>query len=140
MTFLCYAKCTTCQKAKKWLVCVPVRRQKQSFLKALSEMYNKMILREYGDYQEFCENFNAIKQYVAQMGSDKTVALDKGILYGKEHRKQFGKSKGTYAKSVDYTCRNHGSCAWCESNRKYKNLKRIQSMKSKEEDANYAYS
>lgn len=65
MTFLCYAKCTTCQKAKKWLVCVPVRRQKQSFLKALSEMYNKMILREYGDYQEFCENFNAIKQYVA---------------------------------------------------------------------------
>lgn len=42
-----------------------------------------------------------------------------------EHRKQFGKSNGTYAKSVDCTCRNHGSCAWCESNRKYKDLAEI---------------
>ena len=36
------------------------KKYEQSFLKALSEMYNKMILRGYGDYQEFCENFNAI--------------------------------------------------------------------------------
>lgn len=36
------------------------KKHEENFLKALSEMYNKMILRGYDDYQEFCENFNAI--------------------------------------------------------------------------------
>lgn len=36
------------------------KRYEKCFLKALSEMYNKMLLRGYNDYQEFCENFNAI--------------------------------------------------------------------------------
>lgn len=35
------------------------KKYEKSFLNALSEMYNKMILRGYGDYQEFCEIFNA---------------------------------------------------------------------------------
>lgn len=42
------------------------------------------------------------------------MSLDKAILSGKEHRKMY---RG--AKAVDCTCRNHGSCAWCRSNRLY---------------------
>ena len=38
--------------------------------------------------------------------------LDKAILSGKEKRKQY---KG--AKAVDRSCRNHGSCSYCRSNR-----------------------
>ena len=40
------------------------------------------------------------------------MSLEKAIAYGKEHRKKFWKSK-----AFDLTCRNHGSCSWCESNR-----------------------
>lgn len=36
------------------------KKYEKSFLDALSEMYNKMILRGYEDYQEFCENVNAV--------------------------------------------------------------------------------
>lgn len=43
------------------------------------------------------------------------MSLDKAIKHGKEHRKPY---KGS--KSIDKTCRNHGSCPWCEENRKYK--------------------
>ena len=45
--------------------------------------------------------------------------LDKGIFYGKEKRKPYNKSK-----AFDRSCRNHGSCEWCESNRKYSDKKR----------------
>lgn len=38
--------------------------------------------------------------------------LDKAIESGKEHRKQYRRSK-----RFDRTCRNHGSCPYCESNR-----------------------
>ena len=41
--------------------------------------------------------------------------LDKAIKYGKEKRKPY---KGS--KACDKTCRNHGSCDWCKSNRLYK--------------------
>lgn len=41
--------------------------------------------------------------------------LDKAIKSGKEHRKQYRKSK-----AFDKSCRNHGSCPYCESNRTYK--------------------
>lgn len=40
---------------------------------------------------------------------------------GKEHRKQYHG-----AKAVDSTCRNHGSCAYCKSNRTFKNRKRLE--------------
>ena len=40
------------------------------------------------------------------------MSLDKSIEHGKEHRKPF---RG--AKAVDCTCRNHGSCSYCRSNR-----------------------
>lgn len=38
--------------------------------------------------------------------------LDKAIEHGKEHRKPYRKSK-----LFDRSCRNHGSCPYCESNR-----------------------
>lgn len=50
-----------------------------------------------------------------------TMALDKSIASGKEHRKPYYKSK-----AIDRTCRNHGSCPFCESSRTHKNAKRIQ--------------
>ena len=53
------------------------------------------------------------------------MSLNKSIQYGKEHRKPYYGSK-----AIDRTCRNHGGCPWCEENRMYKNIKRIQSMDS----------
>ena len=41
--------------------------------------------------------------------------LDKGIEHGKEHRKQYYDSR-----AFDRSCRAHGGCLWCESNRKHK--------------------
>ena len=43
------------------------------------------------------------------------MSLDKSIKHGKEHRKPY-----TGSKAIDCTCRNHGSCPWCEENRKHK--------------------
>ena len=43
------------------------------------------------------------------------MALDKAIDHGKEKRKPYYGSK-----AFDCTCRNHGSCKWCEENRKHK--------------------
>ncbi len=51
--------------------------------------------------------------------------LDKAIENGKEHRKPYYGSK-----AIDKTCRNHGSCPWCEGNRRYKDIKKIQKMES----------
>lgn len=47
------------------------------------------------------------------------MSLNKSIQSGKEHRKPY---RG--AKSIDATCRNHGSCEWCHGNRTYRNDKR----------------
>ena len=52
------------------------------------------------------------------------MGLEKAIEHGKEHRKPFGDTKKTRCKSIDYQCRNHGSCEWCLGNRTYKNKKR----------------
>ncbi len=49
------------------------------------------------------------------------MSLEKAIRYGKEKRKKYYGSK-----AFDHTCRNHGSCKWCEGNRSYKNKKREQ--------------
>ena len=46
------------------------------------------------------------------------MSLNKAIEHGKEHRKQY-----TGAKAIDCTCRNHGSCEWCKSNRLYQQMK-----------------
>lgn len=43
--------------------------------------------------------------------------MDKAIASGKEHRKPYYKSK-----AIAKSCRNHGSCLWCELNRKHKFL------------------
>ena len=46
-------------------------------------------------------------------GSD--MSLDKAIEHEKEKRKQYRGSK-----AIDRSCRNHGTCKWCEENRKHK--------------------
>lgn len=43
------------------------------------------------------------------------MALDKAIEHSKERRKPYKRSK-----AIDKMCRNHGSCEWCEKNRKHK--------------------
>ena len=40
------------------------------------------------------------------------MSLEKAIKHGKEHRKPYRGSK-----AFDCSCRNHGSCAYCESDR-----------------------
>lgn len=47
------------------------------------------------------------------------MSLDKSIQHGKEHRKPYRGSK-----AIDRSCRNHGSCKWCLSNRTHGNDKR----------------
>lgn len=46
--------------------------------------------------------------------------LDKAIEHGKERRKPYRK-----AKAFDRTCRNHGSCKWCEGNRLHSARRRL---------------
>jgi len=43
------------------------------------------------------------------------MSLDKAIRHGREHRKPYYKSQ-----RFDPSCRNHGSCGYCEGNRLYK--------------------
>lgn len=43
------------------------------------------------------------------------MGLEKSIKSGKERRKQYRGAKG-----VDRSCRNHGSCPYCEENRRYR--------------------
>lgn len=57
------------------------------------------------------------------------MSLDKAIEHKKEYRKTY---RG--AKLVDSSCRNHGACSWCKENRLYKNIKRIDTAKFKEEE------
>jgi hypothetical protein len=57
------------------------------------------------------------------------MSLDKGIESGKEKRKQYRKSK-----RFDSTCRNHGSCKYCENNRLHNDKKRKVSADEKLKD------
>lgn len=43
------------------------------------------------------------------------MSMDKAIEHGKEHRKPY---RG--GKAIDATCRNHGGCEACRSNRMHK--------------------
>lgn len=56
------------------------------------------------------------------------MSLDKAILHHKERRKTYGKNYGTYAKSVDRNCRNHGSCSWCRGNRLHNSRRKEYAM------------
>lgn len=47
------------------------------------------------------------------------MTLDKAVKYKKEKRKPHRK-----AKAVDGSCRNHGSCPWCESGRQHFDAKK----------------
>jgi hypothetical protein len=58
--------------------------------------------------------------------------LNKAIEHGKEHRKPYCGSK-----AIDRTCRNHGSCPWCEENRKYKYIKNEKKMLDKLKEWRY---
>lgn len=60
------------------------------------------------------------------------MALDKAIQYKKEYRKSYFGSK-----AIDTACRNHGGCPWCEENRKYKNIKRLQKALDKLKEMGY---
>lgn len=55
------------------------------------------------------------------------MSFDK--YFGKDWRKSYRK-----AKSISSSCRNHGSCPWCEENRLYKNKKRKVIAQEKLED------
>ena len=55
------------------------------------------------------------------------MSNDKAIESGKEHRRPYRGSK-----AIDYTCRNHGSCVWCEGNRLLNRRKRAEAAKSME--------
>ena len=52
------------------------------------------------------------------------MSLNKAIEHGKEHRRPYRGSK-----AVDYTCRNHGTCDWCKSNRMYNEKRELEKMK-----------
>lgn len=47
------------------------------------------------------------------------MSLDKAIEHNKEYRKPY---RG--GKAIDKTCRNHGSCPYCEAKRKFFDTKR----------------
>lgn len=58
--------------------------------------------------------------------------LDKAILSGKEHRKEY-----YGAKAFDRQCRCGGSCGRCRENRLYKNKKRLEKMLDKQKEIGY---
>lgn len=57
------------------------------------------------------------------------MSLDKAIEHGKEKRQPY---RG--AKAIDPTCRNHGSCKWCEGNRTYSDKKKEIESEYEDED------
>jgi len=57
------------------------------------------------------------------------MALDKGILHGKEHRRSYMGSK-----AISKICRNHGGCEWCHMNRMHRFIKRANQMKKEMKD------
>ena len=57
------------------------------------------------------------------------MSMDKAIKSGKEHRKEYYGSK-----AIDKSCRCHGSCAFCLSNRMYQRKKEEEKMLDREKD------
>lgn len=56
------------------------------------------------------------------------MGLEKAIKHKKTKRKPYRGSK-----ACDRSCRNHGGCKYCLSNRTHKNRKRLLKSKHKEE-------
>lgn len=56
------------------------------------------------------------------------MGLEKAILHGKEHRREYSGSK-----RVCGSCRNHGWCPWCRLGRLHKRKIEEQRLKDKEE-------
>lgn len=54
------------------------------------------------------------------------MGFEKAIEHKKTKRKPYRRSK-----AFDKSCRNHGSCAWCQKNRHHKNI--IREQKANEE-------
>ena len=54
------------------------------------------------------------------------MSFDKAIKYHKTHRTPYYGNK-----AIDPSCRNHGSCPICYSNRTYKNRKRLDCAQDK---------
>ena len=52
------------------------------------------------------------------------MSLNKANEHGKEHRKSY-----SGAKKYDKHCCNHGTCLWCQSDRRYKEFKEIERYK-----------
>jgi hypothetical protein len=48
------------------------------------------------------------------------MSLNKAIQYGKEYRKPYRGSA-----RFDRSCRNHGTCPWCQEGRKHSERKRV---------------
>ena len=59
------------------------------------------------------------------------MSFHKAIASGKEHRVEYGTKGQPYAKAVDPSCRNHGTCPYCEGNRLYKSKRLDEETKSK---------
>lgn len=58
------------------------------------------------------------------------MSLDKAIKHGKEHRKPY-----TGIKAISGTCRNHGLCLYCRSDRTHKfRDKHLQKMQEVEDE------
>lgn len=57
------------------------------------------------------------------------MSLDKAIKHGKEKRTEFRRSK-----AVDTTCRNHGSCPYCSSNRKHATKRQYGRVEDQEDE------
>lgn len=51
------------------------------------------------------------------------MSLDKAIKSGKEHRRPY---RG--AKAISCSCRNHGTCIYCELNRMYNTRKKLEKI------------
>ena len=57
------------------------------------------------------------------------MSLDKAIEHGKEKRKPYHKSK-----AFDQSCRNHGSCSYCQENRTFQSKKSLDKIIAQEKD------
>lgn len=57
------------------------------------------------------------------------MSLDKAVKSGKEKRKPFAKSE-----EFDKTCRSHGSCNYCRSNRTHRYAKQALTIREVESE------
>jgi len=90
--------------------------------------YRKSTSVEVPNLEELDKEYLKIK---TETSVDK-VAIKDAIKSGKEHRKKYYGSK-----AIDGSCRNHGGCPWCEENRKYKNIKRLEKALDKLKEVRY---